>query len=219
MSLLREIPGQKAERKRRPAIADFLIRLVREKPLGVFGGVIALIVLFSGIFADVLAPYGTNEIHRWDMMAAPSAKYLLGADQLGRDILSRLIYGARISVIVGLAGTTVTVVVAAIIGVPSGFLGGKYDIIVQRFVDAWMAFPGLLILLTVLSVVGRGVLQIILVLGILSGIHSSRVVRSAVIGIKGECLFSGGRGNWQPHPQNNYAAHHAQCYGSHNHHI
>ena len=91
--------------------------------------------------------------------------------------------------IVGLAGTSVCVAVALMIGVSSGYFGGKYDIIVQRFVDAWMAFPGLLVLITVMSMVGRGTLQIILVLGILFGIWNSRLVRSAVIGIKENDYF------------------------------
>ena len=189
MSQLRDILVQEAERKRRSLLAEFFIRLVREKPLGVVGAVIVLIMLFSGIFADFLAPHGMNELNLIDRLSAPSAKYLLGADQIGRDILSRIIYGARVSMIVGLAGTTVAILVAAIIGVPSGFLGGKFDIIVQRFVDGWMAFPGLLILLNVMSLVGRGMLQIILVLGILSGIGASRIVRSAVIGIKENDYF------------------------------
>ena len=189
MSQLRDIPLEEVETKGRHALSDFFVRLVREKPLGVAGGIIVLILLFSGIFADFLAPHGMNELHLIDRLAAPSAKYLLGADQLGRDILSRIIYGARVSMIVGLAGTTVAILVAAIIGVPSGFLGGKFDIIVQRFVDGWMAFPGLLILLNVMSLVGRGMLQIVLVLGILSGIGASRIVRSAVIGIKENDYF------------------------------
>ena len=180
---------QAVERKRRHALHDFFVRLVREKRLGVVGGVIVLVLLFSGVFAAVLAPYGMNEIHVLDMLAAPSAKYLLGADQLGRDILSRLIFGARISIIVGMAATTVSVVVAAIIGIPSGYYGGKYDVIIQRFVDGFIAFPALIILLTVMSMVGRGMLQVILVLGILTGIHSSRVLRSAVIGIKENLYF------------------------------
>ena len=100
--------------------------------------------------------------------------------------------------IVGLAGTTVCVVVAAIIGVPSGFFGGKYDIILQRFVDAWMAFPGLLILLTVMSIVGRGMFQIILVLGILFGIYNSRIIRSAVIGIKENDYFTAAKAIGSP---------------------
>ena len=189
MSQVRGIPVQEFERKRRNALADFFFRLVREKRLGVVGGVIVLILLFCGTFAGVLAPHGMNEVNVLDRLAGPSAKHLLGADQVGRDILSRLIYGARVSMIVGLAATSICIAVAAIIGVPSGYLGGKYDMVVQRFVDAWMAFPGLLILLTVMSMVGRGTLQIIVVLGILFGIHNSRVVRSAVIGIKENDYF------------------------------
>ena len=198
MSQLRESLVLEAETKRRHALADFFVRLVREKPLGFAGGVIVLILLFCGIFAGLLAPYEMAEIHLFDRLAAPSATYLLGADQLGRDILSRLIYGARVSVIIGMAATIITVVVAAIIGVPSGFLGGKYDIVVQRLVDAWLAFPGLLILLTVMSIVGRGMLQIIIVMGIFGGIGTSRLLRSAVIGIKENDYFLAARAIGSP---------------------
>ncbi len=189
MSQLRDAPVLVADTIRRHALADFSVRLVREKPLGAVGCAIVLLLMFSGILADLLAPHDMSEIHLFDRLAAPSATYLLGADHLGRDILSRIIHGARVSMIVGLAGTTVTVLVATTIGVPSGYLGGKYDMIVQRFVDGWMAFPGLIILLTVISMVGRGMLQIILVLGILGGIGTSRIVRSAVIGIKENDYF------------------------------
>ena len=132
-------------------------------------------------------------MHLEDRLTGSSARYLLGTDQLGRDLMSRLIVGARLSLVVGLSATAVSVVVAAIIGVPSGFFGGKYDIIVQRFIDAWMAFPGLIILLTIMSIAGRGVLQIILVLGISGGIGGSRLIRSAVIGIKENDYFLAAR--------------------------
>ena len=112
---------------------------------------------------------------------------------MGRDFLSRIIHGARVSLLVGLAATTISVVVAVVVGGVTGFLGGKLDLVAQRFVDAWIAFPGLLLLLTLMSVVGRGVLQIILVLGISGGIGSgSRVVRSAVIAIKEHVYFEAG---------------------------
>ena len=189
MSQVREILRQAAERKRRNVLADFIFRLVREKRLGVVGGVIVLILVFTGIFADVLAPYGMNEINILNKMAAPSTEYLLGADQLGRDILTRLIYGARVSMFVGFTATAIAVLVATIIGLPSGYFDGKYDIIVQRFVDAWISFPSLLLLLTLLSMVGQGMSQIISVLGILGGIGASRLVRSAVIGIRENDYF------------------------------
>ena len=109
--------------------------------------------------------------------------------QLGRDLLSRLIYGARLSLFVGLTATALNVVVAVLIGGTSGFFGGRLDLLVQRFVDAWMAFPGLLILLTVMSIAGKGLLQIILVLGISGGISGSRITRSAVIAVKESAYF------------------------------
>ena len=145
------------------------------------------------IFANVLAPYPFWETHLIDRLTGSSARYLLGTDHLGRDLLSRLIVGARLSIFVGLSATALNVVVALLIGGTSGFFGGKYDILVQRFVDAWMAFPGLILLLTIMSIAGQGVLQIILVLGISGGIGGSRVVRGAVIGIKENDYFLAAR--------------------------
>ena len=183
------IPSAEIAPKRRSRLADLFIRLVREKPLGTVSGITILILILVAIFADVLAPYPYKEIHLVDRLTGPSAQYLLGTDHVGRDLLSRVIYGARLSLIVGLAATTLNVVVAVLIGGISGFLGGKFDLLVQRFVDAWMAFPGLLILLTIMSIVGPGIPQIIVVLGIAGGIGGSRVLRGAVIGIKENDYF------------------------------
>ncbi len=181
------------ESKRRSRFADFFTRLWREKPLGTFCGIIVLLFILVAIFAEVLAPYPFWQVHQPDRLQGSSARYLLGTDQLGRDFLSRLIIGARISIVVGLAATALNVVVAVLIGGISGFLGGKLDLAMQRFVDAWMAFPGLLLLLTIMSIVGRGLPQIIVVLGVTGGIGGSRVVRSAVIGIKENDYFLAAR--------------------------
>ena len=170
-------------------MTDFLSRLVKEKPLSIIAGVVILLLMLVAIFADVLAPYPHDEVNIVDRMQAPSNRYLLGTDQLGRDLLSRLVFGARISLTVGLAATTVNVVVAVLIGGISGFFGGRLDLAMQRFVDAWMAFPGLLLLLTIMSLVGRGLPQIIVVLGVTGGIGGSRVVRGAVIGVKENAYF------------------------------
>ena len=175
--------------KRRSRLAEFFVRLVRDKPLGTASGIIILILILVAIFANALAPYPYWEMHLADRLTGPSAQYLLGTDQLGRDFLSRIIIGARLSIFFGLSATAVNVVVAVLIGGASGFIGGKVDLAVQRFVDAWMAFPGLLILLTIMSIAGRGVPQIILVLGIAGGIGGSRVLRGAVIGIKENDYF------------------------------
>ena len=170
-------------------MTDFFRRLVKEKPLSIVAGVVILLLILVAIFADVLAPYPHDEVNIVDRMQAPSNRYLLGTDQLGRDLLSRLVFGARISLTVGLAATTVNVVVAVLIGGISGFFGGRLDLAMQRFVDAWMAFPGLLLLLTIMSLVGRGLPQIIVVLGVTGGIGGSRVVRGAVIGVKENAYF------------------------------
>ena len=159
-----------SEPKRRSGAAYFFVRLAKEKPLGTASGIIVLILILVAIFADILAPYPYDEIHLEDILQGSSAQYLLGTDYVGRDFLSRILYGARLSLTVGLAATALNVVVAVLVGGTSGFLGGKLDLAVQRFVDAWMAFPGLLLLLTIMSIAGRGLLQIILVLGIAGGI-------------------------------------------------
>ena len=189
MSDTTETPSPTRKPKRRGRFADFWIRLFKEKPLGTACGIIILLLILVAIFADVLAPYPYKEMHLIDRLTGPSSQYLLGTDQAGRDLLSRLIIGARVSVLVGLAATAVNVVVAVLVGGISGFLGGRLDLAMQRFVDAWMAFPGLLLLLTIMSIVGRGLLQIIVVLGILGGISGSRVIRSTVIAIKENDYF------------------------------
>ena len=188
-----ENPSPIREPKRRGRSADFFIRLLKEKPLGTVCGMIVLLLILVAIFADVLAPYGYMKVHPADMLQGSSARYLLGTDQLGRDFLSRLILGARLSLVVGLAATALNVVVAVLIGGISGFIGGKFDLVMQRLVDAWMAFPGLLILLTIMSIVGRGLPQIIVVLGVTGGIAASRIVRSAVIGVKENDYFLAAR--------------------------
>ncbi len=178
-------PEEALEPKRYPFLIDVLVRLVKEKPLGTVGGIIVLVLFLVGITADLIAPYGMNDMVLADRLTGPSAKHILGADSLGRDLLSRIIYGARISVYVGLGGSALDAIVATLIGIISGFFGGKTDIIIQRFVDSWMCFPSLFIFLTVMAILGPGLIQVILVLGIHGGIRSSRVVRSAVIAIKG----------------------------------
>ncbi len=177
--------GEEKELKRHGLLADMAIRLVREKPLGLIGGIIVLLLFLTGIFANLLAPYGYNDMIVGDRLSAPSAIHLLGTDNMGRDMLSRIIFGARISMIVGLAGAALDVLVGFLIGATSGYFGGKFDIVVQRFVDAIQCFPSLILYMAIMAIVGQGMLPVILVLGITSGIYGSRTIRSAVIGIKG----------------------------------
>jgi len=188
------------EPKRYPLLLNLAIRLVKEKPLGVFGGVIVLILFLCGIFADFLAPYGYNEIILADRLSAPSGAHILGCDNLGRDLLSRIIYGARISMFVGLGASAINVIVGTTLGIISGYFGGKTDIIIQRFVDAWMCFPALFLYLTVMSILGPGLWQVTLVMGIRGGINC-RTERSAVMGIRQNLYLDAARAigasNWR----------------------
>ena len=178
------LSGAVAETKRRSPLADSFTRLLKEKPLGTIGAIIVLIFFLTGIFAELLAPYAMGKMHLMDNLSPPSAKYILGTDELGRDMLSRIIFGARISMTIGLAGASLATLLSTVIGLTSGFIGGKFDLIMQRFVDGWMCFPGLFLILSVMAVLGPGLAQVILVVGLLTGVGGSRIVRGAVIGIK-----------------------------------
>jgi peptide/nickel transport system permease protein len=161
-----------------------LWRLVREKPLGAFGGVLVLVLMLCAVFAHWIAPYPYDETNVRQRLKPPSAQFYLGTDNLGRDVFSRIIYGARISVTVGFGAVTLSILLATILGVSSGYFGGKVDVLVQRLVDAAMAFPTLVILLSIMAVLGPGLLNVILVLGIVPSANRSRVIRSATLAAK-----------------------------------
>jgi peptide/nickel transport system permease protein len=170
--------------RRRSPVLHFIGRLFREKPLGAAGAVVFLLFLFCGLFADVLAPYGYNQISPLNRMKPPSWQFWFGTDNLGRDVLSRCLYGAQLSVIIGFCGAGIATVVSVVIGILSGYLGGRFDMIMQRLVDAWMSFPDLVVLIVVVSVVGPGLVPIICVLGLLLGINGSRIIRGATISVR-----------------------------------
>jgi peptide/nickel transport system permease protein len=173
--------GPRAERN---GTIHFIVRLFRDKPLGAAGGVVFVLFLFCGLFADVLAPYGMNQISPRTRLMAPSWTHWFGTDNLGRDMLSRCLYGAQISVIIAFTTATLATFLSVAVGIITGYLGGKIDLIVQRFVDAWMSFPDLIILIVVVSVLGPGIPQIIFTLGCLLGIAGSRIIRSAVVSVR-----------------------------------
>jgi peptide/nickel transport system permease protein len=170
--------------KRPNAYSEFFRRLFREKPLGAIGAVICLIFLFAGIFADLLAPYGYNQIMPINRMKPPSWQFWFGTDNLGRDIFSRILYGARLSVIIGLSAATLATVISVVLGITSGYLGGRFDMLTQRFVDAWVSFPDIVVLIVAVAVVGPGTMTVIVLLGFLLGIGGSRIIRSAVLSVR-----------------------------------
>ena len=185
--------GTLPELKKHSFAIDLVKRLLKEKPLGTIGAAIFLALLLVGIFASFVAPYGMNETHVADRLLPPSPTYLLGTDQLGRDLLSEIIFGARISVVIGISASLIGTTIATVIGGLSAWFGGLPDLIVQRLVDAWMSIPGLLLAITVMSIVPRGVFPIIIVISITAGIGGSRVLRSAVIGIKEKIYIQAGQ--------------------------
>jgi len=165
-------------------LGEFFTTLVREKKLGAVCGVIVLLFLLVGIFAEYVTPYGYNQLHTKDFLQPPSGQFLLGTDNLGRDLLSRVIFGARISMIVGVVASSLSVVISSMIGLISGYVGGRFDMVAQRFVDAWLCFPGIIVLILAVTVMGPGLWQIVFVLAVQQGIGGARSVRGAVIDIR-----------------------------------
>ena len=174
----------------RPAGPNRAIRLARalwwfgrRKPIGAFCALVVLAMLIMTMFAERIAPYSYDEAVRGARMKPPSAAHWLGTDNLSRDIWSRVVYGARVSVTVGFATIALGTLFAAGLGVSSGYFGGKYDLVVQRVVDAWMSFPYLVIILSVMAVLGPGLLNVILSLSIIVAATGSRVIRGATIAV------------------------------------
>ena len=170
--------------KSRAWYVDVWIQMLRRKPLGTVGAAIVLVMIGAAAFAELLSPYGFAETSLKDRFIAMSASHWLGTDQLGRDLLTRLMYGARISLYVGFGAVALGSVLATVIGVLSAYFGGPLDLWLQRVVDAWMAFPALLLLMSIMSLVGPSVGNITTVLGIAFGIQNSRIIRGVALSIK-----------------------------------
>jgi peptide/nickel transport system permease protein len=160
-----------------------LLAFARAKPLGAFGAVILTVMVVMAIFATQLEPYNPIATNQRQALLSPDAEHLLGTDQFGRDVFSRVIRGARISLYVGLGATVAAVVLATIIGVVSAYFGGATDYFVQRLVDAVQAVPGLILLISVLVILGPSITNVVLALAFRSSITTSRVVRGATLGV------------------------------------
>jgi len=169
-----------------------LITFGRRQPLGGIGAFILLGIVVVAIIAPFVAPADPYELNLSveDRYASPGAtslegqRFLLGSDQLGRDVLSRLMWGARISLYVGLISVGIGVTLGALIGIVSGYLGGKVDLLVQRIVDALMAFPAIILALVIMAVLGPSLKNVIITLVILFIPGSCRIVRSQALSVK-----------------------------------
>ena len=181
-------------------VRTFFSRLFKQDILGtVCAGLLAAIVVCA-LLAPWIAPYDFDAIDLTSLMQGPSWSHHLGTDELGRDILSRIIYGARTSVIVCITAALLSLALSVTLGVLSGYFGGRLDALVQRFVDTWQSFPDLIVLIAGVAVLGPGIVQIIALLGILYGVAGSRIVRGAVLSAREQLYVQAGHsfgaGNW-----------------------
>jgi peptide/nickel transport system permease protein len=166
---------------------------VRRKPLGAAGGLVLAGMLALALLAERVAPYGYDEADIFSRLKAPSEAHWLGTDNLGRDLLSRVIYGARVSMAVGFGGVVVGLLLGTAVGLVSGYFGGRLDLVLQRVVDAFMCFPLLLVALTIMALLGPGLGNVILTLGLVLGVRDSRVIRSAVLSVKAHLYLEAAR--------------------------
>lgn len=161
-----------------------LLEFAGKKPVGAAGGLLILLIVLAALTADFVSPYGPLEIQRGDRLLPPSGHYLLGTDEIGRDVLSRIIHGSRISLYVGLIAVGVGTALGTAVGVVSGYAVGRLDLVIQRIVDSMMAFPGLVLALALVSVLGPSTTNAMLAIAIVLIPANSRVMRSAVLSVK-----------------------------------
>jgi peptide/nickel transport system permease protein len=161
-----------------------VLRFVRKKPLGAAGGVVLLVMVFAAVFANALQNFDPITTSGDAVLARPSETYWLGADHLGRDIYSRIVHGARVSLIVGIASTMLGSVLGGVIGLLSGYVGGKTDLISQRLLDILQGLPLLVLALVVSAALGPAIQNVIIAISIPIIPRAARVIRSSVLTIR-----------------------------------
>jgi ABC-type dipeptide/oligopeptide/nickel transport system permease subunit len=162
---------------------DAYRRLLRNR-LAVVGGIVVLGLCAVAILADVLAPLPYTKTNFARLNEPPSRDHPLGTDQVGRDLLSRMIYGARVSMLVGLGAQVIVVLIGVPIGALSGHLGGRVDLVLMRFVDVMYAFPNLLFVILVMSMLGAGLVNIFIAIGLTGWVGIARQTRGQVLAIR-----------------------------------
>ena len=159
-------------------------KFVRTKPLGAAGAAVIIAMTFTAVFADFLAPFDAYELNQRLQFKAPTLTHWLGTDEFGRDLLTRLIYGARIALFIGLASSFIGATAGAVLGVVSAYLGGKTDLLLQRVMDVMLAFPLLILALAIVTVLGRSIPNLILAIAIPVIPRTARIVRSSALSAK-----------------------------------
>src|SRR5881296_2877846 len=170
--------------RRRDSTATVVWRFVRKKPLGAAGGVLMLVMLITALLANVLETHDPIATNAAATLARPSEEHLLGTDHLGRDIYSRIVHGARVSLIVGIGSTLLGSVLGGIIGLLSGYAGGKTDLIAQRLLDILQGLPLLVLALVMSAALGPAIHNVVIAISIPIVPRASRVIRASVLSIR-----------------------------------
>lgn len=168
-------------------------RFARTSRLGAFFGVLLLVIGLVAIFADQIAPYNPLEADFTALRSPPSPLHWLGTDNLGRDVLSRLIHGTRISLLVAVVSTVIGKAIGLAWGVLTGYWGGSFDLISQRIIDVLLAFPGIILAMLLLAALGGGLSTVIIAITVLSVAGTVRVIRSVVLSVKEEAYVEAAR--------------------------
>src|SRR5215813_15514191 len=168
----------------RGAIWQQVGSLARRKPLGAFGALVALILLVVAIFAPFIATKDPAETNAALVYAPPGSELLLGGDQVGRDVFSRLVYGARVSLYAGLLSAFIGASIGMVVGIASVHFGGKTDLIVQRIIDTMMAFPPLILAIAIMAALGASLDNVVIALSVAYIPSAARVLRSQALAVK-----------------------------------
>jgi len=158
--------------------------IARKNPLGAFGFAFVLLMVFAALFADIITIHDPVAISFANMLVSPNAEFFLGTDQLGRDIFARIVYGARTALLVGICASVIGSVIGLVLGVASAYFGGTFDLLFQRVMDVFMAFPLIILALAIVSIFGGGIDKVILAITIPFIPRCARVVRSNALAIR-----------------------------------
>lgn len=172
-----EHPRQPSRRQRLQGVA----RMARRSPLGTGAVIFVVALIIVAVAAPLVAPYDPLQFHRIDRLQGPNAHYWLGTDQSGRDQFSRLIYGARVSLYIGMAPIFISAAIGTMLGTISGYWGGPVDLVLQRFADALMCIPALVIALTMVALLGPSLNNVMIAIAVVTIPVLNRVARAATM--------------------------------------
>lgn len=177
-------PDPESEIGESDTIKDKLLRMARQNKLAVFSFFVIVILILAAVFAPLVAPYDPYAQSLRDRLQAPSAAHILGTDELGRDAFSRIIYGSRISLVIGLVPTLISMLIGTILGLLAGYYGKKVDFIIMRLADIMLAFPSLLLAMVVMYTMGGGLVNIFIALSLVNWAGTARIVRAETLSLK-----------------------------------